>query len=100
MADPKDDPNWPLPSFDARDWAEAFCKRFAVCEPNGLVVDDAEGLMTTWFATALMRGWDEHAGRIAALNDEQRLLLTTWFGWKADPVEVFYRKLIAAAGGG
>lgn len=24
--DPKERPDWPMPSFDARDWAEAFCK--------------------------------------------------------------------------
>ena len=23
---PKERPDWPLPSFDSRDWAEAFCK--------------------------------------------------------------------------
>ena len=25
--DPKLRPDWPLPSFDAKDWAEAFCKQ-------------------------------------------------------------------------
>lgn len=51
----RDDPNWPLPSFDARDWAEAFCKM----HPG---VD--EELMVTWFANALMRGYDEYAVRL------------------------------------
>ncbi len=46
----RDDPNWPLPSFYAKDWAEAFCKRF----PS---VPEDEAL--TWFANALMRGYDE-----------------------------------------
>jgi hypothetical protein len=45
-----DDPNWPLPSFDAHDWARAFCK----LNPS---ID--EDLMVTWFANALMRGYDE-----------------------------------------
>lgn len=59
---PKERPDWPLPSFDAKDWAEAFCK----LNPS---VD--EGLMITWFATALMRGYDEHAARAAkALSDQ------------------------------
>ena len=49
-------PDWPLSSFDARDWAEAFCK----LNPG---VD--EGLMIAWFANALMRGYDEHAARAA-----------------------------------
>lgn len=46
----KDDPSWPLPSFDARDWAEAFCK---------LNPGFDEGLALAWFANALMRGFDE-----------------------------------------
>lgn len=50
----RDDPAWPLPSFDARDWAKAFC----AIHPG-----HDEGLMLTWFANALMRGYDEHAQR-------------------------------------
>ena len=52
--DPKERPDWPLPSFDARDWAEAFCKQFPEVD---------EDTMRGWFASALMRGWDEHAAR-------------------------------------
>jgi len=49
------DPNWPLSSFDAKDWAEAFCKTAATLgHPN---ID--EDWMVTWFANALMRGYDE-----------------------------------------
>ena len=44
------DPSWPLPSFDARDWATAFCKHFPA-------VDEEVALV--WFANALMRGFDE-----------------------------------------
>lgn len=51
---PEDRPDWPLPSFDAQDWAKAFCK---------LNPSMDEGLMLTWFANALMRGFDEHAAR-------------------------------------
>ena len=43
-------PDWPLPSFDARDWAAAFCKRHPEID---------EGLMLSWFAAALMRGYDQ-----------------------------------------
>lgn len=46
--------DWPLPSFDALDWAKAFCQRHPTVQ-----VDDALG----WFANALMRGFDEHASR-------------------------------------
>jgi len=37
-------------SFDARDWAKAFCERFP---------QNDEGTMIGWFANALMRGYDE-----------------------------------------
>lgn len=57
----RDDPNWPLPSFDARDWAAAFCEK-ARTNPN-FATD--EGNMIGWFANALMRGFDEHAMRVA-----------------------------------
>lgn len=57
----RDDPNWPLPSFDARDWAEHFVK--LVREKPEIATD--EGCMLGWFANALMRGFDEHAMRAA-----------------------------------
>lgn len=52
---PHDRPDWPLPSFDARDWEEAF---------NMMLVKKGHqpfdpGLLATWFANALMRGYDE-----------------------------------------
>ena len=65
-------PDWPLPSFDARDWAKDFCRRFIVSSRDGYntkPVDDDEGLMVAWFANALMRGFDEGAARGA---DEHR----------------------------
>lgn len=48
-------PDWPLPSFDAVDWAEAFCKLF----PN---MD--KDVMIGWFANALMRGYDQKASEL------------------------------------
>lgn len=51
---PQERPDWPLPSFDARDWAAAFCKRFP-----SISEDDALG----WFASALMRGYDERGAQ-------------------------------------
>ena len=51
----RDDPNWPLPSFDARDWAKAFCEKAAANGHPGI----DEGWMIGWFANALMRGFDE-----------------------------------------
>lgn len=57
-------PDWPLPSFDARDWAAAFCKianGFGFKDAEGKPID--EGWMITWFANALMRGYDERASK-------------------------------------
>jgi hypothetical protein len=42
--------DWPYSSFDARDWAKAFCKVFPATDEETAV---------TWFASALMRGYDE-----------------------------------------
>jgi hypothetical protein len=53
---PHERQDWPLPSFDAVDWAAAFCKI------NPKMPED---IMVTWFANALMRGFDEHAARTA-----------------------------------
>ncbi|MDE3077789.1 MAG: hypothetical protein KGJ86_20400 [Chloroflexota bacterium] len=61
---PRERSDWPLPSFDARDWAEAFCK---IAKEKGYDID--EGWMTSWFANALMRGFDEHAARTAVPRD-------------------------------
>jgi hypothetical protein len=58
--DMRSDPNWPLPSFDARDWAASFMKRFGERRDE---ID--ERFMLAWFANALMRGFDEHARRTA-----------------------------------
>ena len=57
----RDDPNWPLPSFDARDWAASFCE---IAAKNGHPGID-EGWMIGWFANALMRGFDEAQMRAA-----------------------------------
>lgn len=55
---PEQRADWPLPSFDARDWAKAFCK---IAKEKGLEIDEA--WMVSWFANALMRGHDEAVGR-------------------------------------
>ena len=56
-------PDWPLPSFDAMDWAKAFCK---IARDQGYRNESGpidESWMVGWFANALMRGFDEHAAR-------------------------------------
>ena len=58
-------PDWPLPSFDARDWAASF-RQVAI---NLGYSDMDEGWLTTWFANALMRGFDEH---VSHCEKEQR----------------------------
>jgi hypothetical protein len=60
---PQERLDWPLPSFDAKDWAEAFCKianSFGFKDGEGKPID--EGWMTSWFANALMRGYDQRVG--------------------------------------
>ena len=47
-------PDWPLPSFDARDWAAEFCR---IAKTHGQEID--ESWMVAWFANALMRGYDQ-----------------------------------------
>jgi hypothetical protein len=62
------DPNWPLPSFDARDWAAAF-RETAVRLGYS---DMDEGWLVTWFSGALMRGYDE--GRARAEREVAQVL--------------------------
>lgn len=59
--DPKTRPDWPLPSFDANDWAESF----TTIMKGKLMIkkDDAIDTMRGWFANALMRGFDEASAR-------------------------------------
>lgn len=52
-------PDWPLPSFDARDWARAFLTAYERGSDDFL----SEGNMIGWFAAALMRGFDEAHAR-------------------------------------
>ena len=57
-------PDWPLPSFDARDWAAAFIKAAELQGiKDGLGAPLDEGWIIGWFANALMRGFDEHYAR-------------------------------------
>lgn len=78
LADPTDaataestrDPNWPLPSFDACDWAAEFCR---IAKERGHDLD--EGWMISWFANALMRGWDEREARAAGLPGWKPMIL-------------------------
>jgi len=61
---PEDRSDWPLPSFDAQDWAKAFCKiatNLGYKDAEGKPID--EGWMISWFANALMRGYDEGVSR-------------------------------------
>lgn len=47
-------------SFDAMDWAVAFVQRTSHLPINEM---PSIALMHTWFANAMMRGWDERARR-------------------------------------
>ena len=64
----------PINSFDAYDWAEAFV---AVCSKKGISID--RDWMVTWFANALMRGFDEHYRRTAEYRRMIRRALYPWW---------------------
>lgn len=49
----------PFASFDARVWASSFVRHVRA---NPKIATDV-GTMTSWFASAIMRGYDEHAHR-------------------------------------
>jgi hypothetical protein len=59
------DPSWPLPSMDARDWAQAFMAQYKPADPG-------EEIMLVWFANALMRGFDEGQLRARAEAQQQK----------------------------
>ena len=61
MMDQEHPESWPYPSFDARDWAESFAD-IAKKQPDIAIDLDT---LTTWFASALMRGFDESRARAA-----------------------------------
>jgi hypothetical protein len=65
-------PDWPLPSFDAQDWAAAFVK--AGTEYGWLNKIDEE-IMRTWFANALMRGYDQRSAEPTAAEGVMAELL-------------------------
>lgn len=46
-------------SFDARDWAAAFV-RYVTANPR---IATDEGTLVSWFASAIMRGYDEYPRR-------------------------------------
>ena len=56
---PQERPDWPLPSFDARDWAAHFRKTAVKLGYS----DMDEDWLHAWFANALMRGYDEARSR-------------------------------------
>lgn len=62
---PKERSDWPLPSFDARDWAQEFCRianNLGYKDKDGNPID--EGWMIGWFSNALMRGFDEGVAHV------------------------------------
>jgi hypothetical protein len=66
-------PDWPLPSFDAQDWAQAFCKiadKLGFKDNAGNPID--EGWMIGWFANALMRGYGQRVSDEVSNEREMR----------------------------
>lgn len=67
--------DYPFCSFDADDWAKAFC-----LQNPGFDVDVARA----WFAGALMRGFDEQASR-------QRSEVMQFIGWLSGDIPELHR---------
>lgn len=70
----RDDPNWPIQSFDHCDWAEAFIK---IVKDNNVTID--EEYMRVWFANALMRGYDQ--GQLH-LHHQLPWFVKKWLRWE------------------
>jgi hypothetical protein len=68
----------PLPSFDAEIWAAAF---ISTLRRNPEIIVD-HSLMVTWFANALMRGYDEHRYSTKEYKASVRRILHPWWSWK------------------
>ncbi len=64
-----------LKSFDARVWAKDFCD---IARKIGQPVPDEEW-MVTWFANALMRGYDEHRYSTKEYKRSIRHALFPWW---------------------
>ena len=65
-------------SFDACVWAREF-KKANLAYHIGL---DEGGALTTWFANALMAGWDEHRYRSKDYKRSVRRALHPWYSWR------------------
>lgn len=75
----------PLKSFDDRVWAHAFVEQMKLTP--GIAVD--EETMTTWFANALMRGYDEHRWQSKDYKRSIRRILVPWWKRFAVPLRQF-----------
>ena len=60
-------------SFDAWDWARDFCETVG---KNPTIPHDVETMMS-WFANALMRGWDEKSWGQAKEDDNRWIYVLT-----------------------
>jgi hypothetical protein len=65
-------------SFDARIWASHFLDTLR--DNPDIILDHS--LMTTWFANALMRGYDEHRWGTPEYKRSVRRCLFPWWNWK------------------
>lgn len=67
-----------LQSFDAQVWAKAFVEHVRV---NPAIATD-EMAMISWFANALMRGYDEHYWRSKEYRRMIRRVFHPWWSWR------------------
>jgi hypothetical protein len=72
-------------SFDARVWANEFVKH---CLSNPLIASDRE-CMTTWFANALMRGYDQKTWETKEYKRMVRRAVVPWWKRWLTPLDSF-----------
>jgi hypothetical protein len=66
-----------IESFDAQVWAKEFVKHNLAFH-----IGLDEGALTAWFASALMRGYDEYRWRTKAYKRSIRRALHPWYSWR------------------
>lgn len=86
-----------LKSFDAERWSAMFLQTLR--EHPEIIIDHE--FMVTWFANALMRGYDEYHWRTVGYKRMVRRALFPWWHWKHWAIaDVLYPKLLMAENNG
>lgn len=93
-----------LKTMDARVWAEVFVETLRACPvstKDELIASLEDGWALSWFANAIMRGWDEAHWKLEPQIVEVRALLREAVGylvaWPSEPRREALAARISAA---